>query len=43
MRRGDLCRLSRKLPVKTDKGTLNIDMKALSKVLWRSTILHIFR
>ena len=39
----DVCRLSRKLPIKTEKGTLNIDVKALGKVLWRSTILHIFR
>ncbi|CAL5223918.1 g6516 [Coccomyxa viridis] len=35
--------LSRKLPIKTEKGTLHIDVKALGKVLWRSTILHIFR
>jgi len=37
------CRLSSKMPIKTEKGNLNIDMKALGRILWRSTIFHIFR
>ena len=38
-----MCRLSHKLPVKTEKGNLNIDVKALGRVLWRSSIVHMFR
>ena len=37
------CRLSSKMPIQTEKGNLHVDLKALGQVLWRSTIVHIFR
>ena len=37
------CRLSSKMPIQTEKGKLHVDLKALGQVLWRSTIVHIFR
>lgn len=37
------CRLGRKMPIKAQEGNLNVDMKAIGRVIWRSTILHIFR
>ncbi|CAK0738433.1 hypothetical protein CVIRNUC_001042 [Coccomyxa viridis] len=36
-------KLSSKMPIQTEKGKLHVDLKALGQVLWRSTIVHIFR